>query len=159
WPSRPIRFVVPFTPGGTGDIVGRLIAAKLGPKLGQTIILENRAGAGGTVGAEDVANADPDGYTYLMAAIGTLAFDPALYPKAKYDSVTSFAPVIQTSTVPNILVVNPKVPAKTLAEFVTYAKANPGKLNFASAGAGSSAHVSQSYFNIVAGLDMVHIPY
>ena len=159
WPSQPIRFVVPFSPGGTGDIIGRLIAQRLTSVLGQSILIENRAGAGGTVGAQDVAKADPDGYTFLMAAIGTLAFDPALYPKSGYDPVTSFTPVIQTSTVPNLLVVHPSVPAKTVAELVTYAKTNPGKLNFSSAGSGSSAHVSMSYFNIVAGLDMVHIPY
>ncbi|MBB3459391.1 tripartite-type tricarboxylate transporter receptor subunit TctC [Rhizobium sp. BK313] len=159
WPSQPISFVVPFSPGGTGDIIGRLIAQRLTSVLGQSILIENRAGAGGTVGAQDVAKSDPDGYTFLMAAIGTLAFDPALYPKSGYDPVTSFTPVIQTSTVPNVLVVNPSVPAKTVAELVAYAKANPGVLNFSSAGSGSSAHVSMSYFNIVAGLDMVHIPY
>jgi tripartite-type tricarboxylate transporter receptor subunit TctC len=159
WPTKPITFVVPFSPGGTGDIVGRIIAQYLSQALGQQILIENRAGAGGTVGAQDVAKADPDGYTLLMAAIGTLAFDPALYPNAGYDPVTSFKPVMETSTVPNIFCVNPSVPAKTIPEYVAYAKANPGKLNFGSAGTGSSAHVSMAYFNIVAGLDVVHVPY
>ena len=160
YPSQPITIVIPFVPGGTSDIIARVLAQKLQPILGVNLVVENRAGAGGTVGVQDVAKADPDGYTILAGAIGNLAFTPWLYPQAKLDPVKSFAPITQDSVVPNVLVINPKLPVNNVKELVAYIKANPGKVNYASAGVGSAAHISVAYFSSVAGgLDMVHIPY
>jgi tripartite-type tricarboxylate transporter receptor subunit TctC len=159
WPSQPIRIVIPFPPGGSSDILVRLVADRLTPVLKQPFIIDNRGGAGGTIGAEFVARAKPDGHTFLAAQVGTLAFAPWLYPDAQYDAVKSFKPVAHQSDVPNVLVVHPSLPVRTVAEFVAYAKANPGKLNYSSAGIGSAAHVSVAYFAYATGTDMVHIPY
>jgi tripartite-type tricarboxylate transporter receptor subunit TctC len=159
WPSQVIKFVVPFTPGGSTDVLARVIGQHLGPVLGQNIVIENRPGAGGSIAAGAVAQAEPDGHTFMMGHIGTLAFNPSLYPNLPYDPLTSFVPVANIATIPNILVVNPAVPARTFQEFVAHAKANPGKLNYGSGGVGSAAHVAGAYLGFAAGFDAVHVPY
>jgi tripartite-type tricarboxylate transporter receptor subunit TctC len=159
WPSQIIRFVVPFTPGGSTDILARIIGQKLEAALRQNIIIENRPGAGGSVAAGAVARSDADGYTFLMGHIGTLAFNPSLYANLPYDPVKDFAPVALVASVPNILTVHPALPVRTFAEFVAYAKANPGKLNYGSGGVGSAAHVAGAYLGFAAGYDAVHVPY
>jgi tripartite-type tricarboxylate transporter receptor subunit TctC len=159
WPNQTIKIVVPFTPGGSTDILARVLAAKLEPVLKQTIIVENRPGAGGSIGAQAVARAEADGHTLLMGHIGTLAFNPSLYPALPYDAVKDFSPIALVARVPNILAVHPSVPAKTFAEFIAYAKANPGKLNYGSGGNGSAAHVAGAYFGFAAGFEAVHVPY
>ncbi|MFO1310709.1 MAG: tripartite tricarboxylate transporter substrate binding protein [Burkholderiales bacterium] len=159
WPAKPIRLVVPFTPGGSTDILGRAIAAKLQEALGQAVVVENKAGAGGSIGATEVARAAGDGYTLLMGHIGTLAVNPSLYPNLPYDPRKSFVPVALVARVPNVLVVNPAVPAKNVAELVALAKAKPGQLRYASGGNGSAAHLAMEYFKLRAGVDIQHIPY
>jgi tripartite-type tricarboxylate transporter receptor subunit TctC len=159
WPSQVIKFVVPFTPGGSTDLLARVIAQKLEPVLRQSIIVENRPGAGGSIAAGAVARGEADGYTFLMGHIGTLAFNPSLYPSLPYDPVKDFVPVALVASVPNILTVNPQLPVKSYAEFVAYAKANPGKLNFGSGGVGSAAHVAGAYLGFAAGYEAVHVPY
>lgn len=159
WPTRPVRLIVPFTPGGSTDILGREIAQKLQQALGQPFVVENRPGAGGSIGATAVANSAPDGYTLLMGHIGTLAINPSLYPKLSYDPLTSFSPVALVARVPNVLVVNPAVPAKSVQELVALAKARPGALRYASGGNGSAAHIAMEYFKLRTGTDIGHIPY
>lgn len=159
YPSKPVRLVVPFPPGGSTDILGRALAQKLSESWGQPFIVDNRPGAGGTIGADQAAKAPADGYTLLMAHIGTLAVAPALYPKLPYDPVRDFAPVSMVAIVPNVLVVNPSVPAQSVAELVAYARANPGRLNYSSGGNGSAAHLAMEYFKLRTGTDIVHIPY
>ncbi|MGL4638103.1 MAG: Bug family tripartite tricarboxylate transporter substrate binding protein [Beijerinckiaceae bacterium] len=159
WPSQVIKFIVPFAPGGSTDILARVIAQKLEAPLKATIIIENRPGAGGSVAANAVAKADADGHTFMMGHIGTLAFTPSLYPNLPYDPVKDFAPVALVATVPNILAVHPSLPVKTFAEFVAYAKANPGKLNYGSGGVGSAAHVAGAYLASAAGFEATHVPY
>jgi tripartite-type tricarboxylate transporter receptor subunit TctC len=159
WPARPLRLVVPFPPGGSTDILGREIAHKLQDALGQPVVVENKPGAGGSIGSAEAARAAGDGYTLLMGHIGTLAVNPSLYPKLPYDPRTSFAPVALMARVPNVLVVNPQVPARDVAELVALAKARPGALRYASGGNGSAAHLAMEYFKLSAGLDIVHVPY
>lgn len=160
WPSQIIRIVVPFTPGGSTDVLARLIAAKLEQTIpGKGFVIENRPGAGGMTAAGQVAKSEPDGHTLMMGHIGTLAFAPALYPNVPYDPVKDFQPVALVAMVPNILAINPKLPAKTLGEFIAYAKANPGKLNYSSGGQGSAAHIATAYLTYRAGIDAVHVPY
>ncbi len=159
WPSQNIKFIVPFAPGGSTDILARVIAQKLEAPLRTNIIIENRAGAGGSVAANAVAKAEPDGHTFMMGHIGTLAFTPSLYPNLPYDPVKDFAPVALVATVPNILVVHPSLPVKTFQEFVAYAKANRGKLNYGSGGVGSAAHVAGAYLAFSAGFEATHVPY
>jgi tripartite-type tricarboxylate transporter receptor subunit TctC len=159
YPSKPIRMVVPFTPGGSTDILARAIGQKLTEAWGQAVIIDNVPGAGGSIGADKVAKAPADGYTLLMGHIGTLAVNPAIYPKLPYDPVKSFAPVAWVASVPNVLVVHPSVSATTVKEFVALAKANPGKLNFGSGGNGSAAHLATEYFKLQTQTSMVHIPY
>ncbi|WP_341894720.1 tripartite tricarboxylate transporter substrate binding protein [Ferrovibrio terrae] len=159
YPTKPITLVVPFTPGGTTDILAREIAHRLQVDLGQTVLIENRAGAGGGLGAEIVARASPDGHTLLMGHIGTLALNPSLYPKLGYDPIRSFAPVALVARVPNILVVNAKSPINTLAELVAAAKARPGSLAYGSGGNGSAAHITTEYLKHVSGVDLLHVPY
>lgn len=158
WPSRPIRFILPFPPGGGTDILGRLIAERLTANLGQAVVAENRGGAGGNVGAEAAAKSAPDGYTIVLVA-PSLAISPSLYSKLGYDPVKDFAPVTLVATVPNVMITNPSVPARTLAEFIRLAKAKPGEMNFGSGGSGTSNHLAGELFNIVAGVKLVHIPY
>ncbi|MCB4769742.1 tripartite tricarboxylate transporter substrate binding protein [Ancylobacter sp. Lp-2] len=160
WPSQVVKIVVPFTPGGSTDVLARLIAAKIAPVLGGPgFIVDNKPGAGGTIAAAQVAKAAPDGHTLMMGHIGTLAFNPALYPDLPYDPIRDFEPVALVASVPNILVVNPEVPAKDFQEFVAYARANPGKLNYSSGGQGSAAHIAGAYLAYKAGFEAVHIPY
>jgi tripartite-type tricarboxylate transporter receptor subunit TctC len=159
WPSQPIKLIVPFPPGGSTDLLARVIGAKLEPILGKPIVIDNRAGAGGVPAATSVARSDPDGHTLMMGHIGTLAFNPALYPNLGYNPRTDFQAVARVASVPNVLAVHPSVPAKTTAELIAFVKANPGKLNYGSGGNGSNAHVSMAYFLVQAGLQVVHVPY
>ena len=159
YPARPIRLVVPFPPGGSTDILARALGQKLSESWGQQVIVDNRPGAGGSIGAEAVAKAAPDGYTLLMAHIGTLAVNPALYPKLGYDAAKDFAPVSMVAIVPNVLVVHPSVPAKNVLELIEYARRNPGKLNYSSGGNGSAAHLAMEYFKLQTKTDIVHVPY
>ena len=159
WPTKPVRIVVPFAAGGTTDITARVIAEQLTQSLKQACVIDNRAGAGGNVGATEVARAGPDGYTYLMGTPGTQAINQFLYPKMPYDTVKDFAPVSFVVRVPNVLVVNPGVGAKTIAELVAIAKARPGALSYGSPGNGSTGHLSTELFKSRAGIFAVHIPY
>uniref|UniRef100_C5CWH7 ABC transporter substrate-binding protein n=1 Tax=Variovorax paradoxus (strain S110) TaxID=543728 RepID=C5CWH7_VARPS len=159
FPDKPVTLVVPFPPGGPTDAMARTLAAEMKDRLGQPMIVENRAGAGGNIGAEYVARATPDGQTLLFGTSGPLAINASLYRKVGYDPVKSFAPVIQVGHLPNILVVHPSVSAKNVKELVAYAKANPGKLSYASSGNGASSHLAGVLFNASAGVDLQHIPY
>jgi tripartite-type tricarboxylate transporter receptor subunit TctC len=155
-----VRIVVPFTPGGSTDIIARGLAGELQAAFGQPFVVENRGGAGGTIGTEVVATAPADGYTLLLGHIGTLAVNPALYPKLPFDTVSSFAPVVLAAVVPNVMVVNPrKVGATSIAELVELAKRKPRALSFGSGGNGSAAHIAMAAFNLAAGLEMEHVPY
>jgi tripartite-type tricarboxylate transporter receptor subunit TctC len=157
--GRPIRLVVPFTPGGSTDILARALAPKLAAALGQNVIVDNKPGAGGSLGAAEVASAAPDGQTLLMGHIGTLAVNVSLYPKLPYDPVKSFAPVAWVARVPNVLVVNAASGIGSLKELVARAKARPGQLSYSSGGNGSAAHIAFEYFKLRAGIFMAHIPY
>ena len=159
YPIKPIHLVVPFPPGGPTDIVGRLVAQKLSDALGQPVVVENRPGAGGTVGSAAVAKASPDGYTLLYGSTSTLAIAPSLYPKAGYDPMKDFAPISLVSRGPIILAVNANVPAKSLREFIALAKSQPGKINYGSAGSGTPPHLAAELFKSVAGVDLLHVPY
>jgi tripartite-type tricarboxylate transporter receptor subunit TctC len=159
YPNRPITLVIPFPPGGSTSIVGRTVADKMSEILGQQLVVDNRGGAGGTIGTKAVAKAAPDGYTILLGYTGTLAIGPTLYKNAGYDPRKDFAPIGMIGHAPNSLVVHPKFPAKSVAELVAYAKANPGKVNYGSAGVGTVSHVSGEYFATAAGVKLVHIPY
>lgn len=159
YPTQNITLVVPFTPGGSTDILARVIGQKLEAALKYPVIVESRPGAGGTVGVASVARAAPDGHTLVMGHIGTLGAAPALYPKLSYDPLKSFDPVSGIAQVHNMLVVHPDVPAKTLQELIAYAKENPGKLNYASGGNGSAAHIAMIALCDQAGIQMTHVPY
>lgn len=159
YPQRPIRMIVPFAAGGGTDITGRIVAQKLTASLGQTVVVDNRGGAGGVIGADMVAKAAPDGYTLLMAANGPIAVAPGLTKKMPYDSIADFSPVGLVTIYASVVVVHPSVPAKTMKELITYARANPGKLNFATPGAGSTNHLAVELLKAMAGIDLVHVPY
>jgi tripartite-type tricarboxylate transporter receptor subunit TctC len=159
FPNRAITLVIPFAPGGSTSIVGRVIADKMSELLGEKVVVDNRPGAGGTVGTKAVAKSDPDGYTILLGYTGTLGIGPSLYKNAGYDPRKDFAPIGLIGNAPNSLVVHPSFPAKTVAELIAYAKANPGKVNFGSAGAGTVSHITGEYFARSAGITLVHIPY
>jgi len=159
YPNRPITLVVPFPPGGSTTIVARIVADKLAESLGQQIVVDNRGGAGGTIGTKAVSRSAPDGYTIVLGYTGTLAIGPTLYPSAGYDPRKDFEPIGLIGHAPNSLVVHPSFPAKSVKELVDYAKANPGKVNYGSAGVGTVSHVSGVYFANAAGIDLVHIPY
>ncbi|MFY3603897.1 Bug family tripartite tricarboxylate transporter substrate binding protein [Achromobacter xylosoxidans] len=159
YPSRPVTLVVPFPPGGPTDALARRLAEKLKQPLGQTVIVENRAGAGGNIGSEYVAAAKPDGYTILFGTSGPLAINVSLYKNQGYNPETSFAPIIRIGHLPNILVVNPSVPATNAQELIAYAKKNPDKLSYASSGNGASSHLAGILFNQMAGTRIMHIPY
>jgi tripartite-type tricarboxylate transporter receptor subunit TctC len=159
YPSQPIKMIVPFTAGGTTDILARTIGQKLSESLHQPVIVENRPGAGGNIGADAVAKAKPDGYTILMGTIGTQAINTSLYSKMPYDSARDFAPVTLVAIVPNVLMVHPSVPAKNVKELIALAKAKPGQLNFASSSTGGSPHLSGEMFKQMTGVDIVHVPY
>ena len=159
WPSKPIKYVVPFAAGGSTDIMGRVIAEKLSVALGQPVVVENRPGAGGGLGAAEVAKAAPDGYTIMGGTISTHAINASLYKDLPYDPVKDFVAITLIARVPNMLVVNNDVKAKDVAELIKLMKANPGKWTFASAGNGTSQHLSGELFKGMAGVDMQHIPY
>ena len=159
WPAKPIKWVVPFAPGGTTDILARTIGDKLAIALGQPVIIENKPGAGGGLGADFVAKAAPDGYTILGGTISTNAINASLYKDLPYDPVKDFIPITLIARVPNMLVVNNDVPVKTVAELIALMKKSPGKYTFASSGNGTSQHLSGELFKGMAGVDMQHIPY
>ena len=159
WPAKPIRWIVPFAPGGTTDILARTIGDKLTIALGKPVIVENNPGAGGGVGAVQTAKAAPDGYTIMGGTISTHAINASLYKTLPYDPVKDFAPITLIARVPNLLVVNPDVPAKNVKELIALMKANPSKYTFASSGNGTSQHLSGELFKSMAGVDMQHIPY
>ena len=159
YPSRPIRLVVPYPPGGPLDIMARAIGQKLTEAWSQPVVVDNRAGAGGNIGADLVAKSPADGYTLLMGAVATHAINPTLYGKLPYDPVKDFAPVALVAQVPNILVVNPSVPARSVRELIELARARPGYLNFGSGSTGSTGHLAGELFKTMAGVQMMHIPY
>lgn len=159
WPTKPITFVVPFTPGGITDNVSRMLAKKLGEQLGQPVLVDNRPGAGGSIGVEAASRQPPDGYTMIYGTQGTHAANLALYKNLRYDPVNDFVPVHGISATPLILVVNASRPIHSVADMVKYAKANPGKLNFGSAGAGTGTHLTAEVFQKTAGIKMTHVPY
>ena len=159
FPNRPLRYIVPFPPGGSADLVARVVSAPLAEELGGQIVIDNRGGAAGTVGAEIAANATPDGYTIFACNIASLAVSPALYKKLNYDPVAGFAPVGLIGSTPNALAVHPFVPAKTIPEFIALAKNRPDRINYASAGVGTSPQLSMELFRMHAGIQLVHVPY
>jgi tripartite-type tricarboxylate transporter receptor subunit TctC len=159
YPVRPIKLVVPYAAGGPTDVLGRLVADFLGRDLKQTTIVENKAGAQGAIGAEAVARAEPDGYTLFVSAASIIVLNPMLYKKLSYDPVKDFRMLALVTDLPVVMEIHPSVPAKTVAEFVAYAKQNPGKLNFGSAGTGGTIHLAGEMFKQIAGIDMVHVPY
>ena len=159
YPVKPVRMVIAFVPGGSTDIVGRLVAQKLSERLGQPVPVENRGGAGGTIGTEAVAKAAPDGYTITLATTSTHVVAPAAYPKLGYDAIKDFAPVSLVAVTPYLLVVNPAFPAKTVQELVSHLKTRPGQYNYASAGSGSTTQIAMEMLKLAAGLFVVHIPY
>jgi tripartite-type tricarboxylate transporter receptor subunit TctC len=159
YPDKPVKMVVPFPAGGSVDIVARLVGQELAKTLGQAVIVDNRSGAGGSIGTDAVAKAAPDGYTLLMGSASSLAANRALYRKLPYDPEKDFSAISLVALQPNVLLVHPSVPAKTVAELIAYAQANPGQLNYASAGAGTSQHLAAELFRSKTGVDIVHVPY
>lgn len=159
YPAKPVRFIAPFPPGGSTDLLARIVAQKLGEAWGQQVIVENRGGAGGTIGVELAARAAPDGYTIVMGHVGTFGFNPTLYPKLPYDAIRDFAPITVLATVPNGMAVHPSLPVRTAGDFVTLARAKPGELLYASGGAGSASHLAGEYFRLLTKINMVHVPY
>jgi len=158
WPSKPVRYIVPFAPGGTTDILGRMVAAGLASALGQPVVVENKPGQAGSIGAAELARAAPDGYTVGGGTISSHAINPSLYPKLPYDPLKDFAPVTMLATLPNMLVVHPSLKVDTVQQLVALLKANPNKYSFGSAGNGTSQHISGEMFKIATGTEM-HIPY
>src|SRR5450830_299510 len=159
YPSKPLRLIVPFAAGGTGDVLGRLIAAKLSEGLGQPVVLEFKPGAGTTLGTDFVAKSPPDGYTILLSASTTMSINASLYGKLPYDTLKDLAPVSLLASIPNMLVANNALPANTVQELIALAKSSPGKLNYASPGSGTTPHLAGELFKTAAGINMVHIPY
>lgn len=158
YPLKPVRLIIPVAPGGGTDFLGRLLAQKLTDNLGQPFVVDNRSGAGGSIGALAVAKADADGYTLILGYTASHGINPAL-SKLPYDPVTDFSPISLIATAPNLLAVNPAVPVKSVQELIAYAKARPGQLRYASAGSGSAPHMSGELFNYMAGTTMIHVPY
>ncbi|XAH26333.1 tripartite tricarboxylate transporter substrate binding protein [Xylophilus sp. GW821-FHT01B05] len=159
WPTRPVRVVVAFTAGGTTDILARAVANKLGEKLGQPFIIDNKPGGGGNIGTAEVVRAVPDGATLLVNSVGPISINQTLYKNLPYDPLTDLVPIVQIADVPNVLVVHPSVPAKTFEEFVAYLKANPGKLSYGSTGVGTSSHLSSYMLGQRVGGEPLHVPY
>jgi tripartite-type tricarboxylate transporter receptor subunit TctC len=158
YPTRPVRWIVPYPPGGATDIMARLVGHRLSEKFGQQFVIENKPGAGNNIGTESVVNAPADGYTVLLVNPAN-AINASLYAKLNFNFIRDIAPVAGISRVPNVMTVNPEVPAKTVAEFIAYAKANPGKINMASSGNGTSVHLSGEMFKAMTGVEMQHVPY
>ena len=159
YPAKPVRIIVPFPPGGGTDIVARAVAQKLGDSLGETFVVDNRGGAGGTIGSEAAAKSAPDGYTLGVATSSTHGVAPSLYPRLGYDPVKDFAPVTLVATTPFVLVVHPALPVRSVKDLVALARSQPGKLNYGSAGNGSSNHLTVEMFNMMTGVRMTHVPY
>ena len=159
WPTKPVRIIVPYPAGGVADLLPRIVGEKLAQKWGQPVIVENKPGASGNIGMAEGARAAPDGYTYVLAPAGNLTVNPTLFASLPFDTARDFTPVTNLAQVPNVLAVHPSVPAKTFRELVAYAKANPDKLNFASPGDGSGAHLAGELMKLEADVKMVHIPY
>ncbi len=159
YPQKPVRLVVGVPAGGTTDVVARLVGQKLGEQLAQQVVIENRGGAGGNIGAELVAKAPPDGYTLFLATIGTMTINPSLYSRMPFDTLRDFAAISQLTSMPQLLVVHPSVPVKSVKELIAYAKSRPGQLNFASGGAGTAIHLAGELFKTMAGVEMVHVAY
>ena len=159
YPDRPIHLVVGFPPGGINDIVARIIGQKMSDSLGQAVVVENRAGAGGTIGADWVSKAKPDGYTLLLGSVSNLAMAPSLYKNLPYDPTKDFTPVALVAAAPNIMVVNPAFPVHSVKDLIALAKEKPGTINYASAGIGTSNHLSVELLKVMAGIDLVHVPY
>ncbi len=159
YPSKPIRVIVPFPPGGTTDILARALGIHLTKAWGQPVPIENRPGAGGNIGADLVAKSPPDGYTLIMGTVGTHAINMSLYSRMPYDTVKDFAPITLVASVPNVLVVHPSMPVKTVRDLIELAKSKPGQINFASSGNGTSIHLAGELFKTMAGVSMVHVPY
>ncbi|MBB3282268.1 tripartite tricarboxylate transporter substrate binding protein [Mitsuaria sp. BK037] len=159
WPTQPVKLIVPFAPGGTSDVLAREIAARLQVALKQTVVVDNKAGAGGVLGADSVAKAAPDGYTVLLGTIATHAINPALMPKMPYKADRDFAPVILLGKISNVLLIGPGAQARTVKDIVAAAKAKPGDITFASAGQGTSQHLSGEVFRLMTGADLTHVPY
>jgi tripartite-type tricarboxylate transporter receptor subunit TctC len=159
WPAKPVRFLVPFAPGGTSEIVARSVAAELTRQLGQSVYVENKPGGAGVVAMAEAAKAPPDGHTIILGHVGTLAVNPYMLANQPYDVNRDFVPVTLLAKVPNVFVIHPDVPAKNFKEFVAYAKANPGKLSYGSAGNASAGHLAMEYLKLVTGMFITHIPY
>jgi tripartite-type tricarboxylate transporter receptor subunit TctC len=159
WPTKPVVIIVPFAAGGVADLLPRIVGAKLSEKWKQPVIIENKVGASGNIGMAEGAHAAPDGYTFVLAPAGNLTVNPILFKHLSFDTYNDLTPVTNLAQVPNVLVVHPSVPVKTFAELIAYAKTHPGKLNFASPGAGSGAHLAGELLKVDAGIDMVHVPY
>src|SRR5215207_1661113 len=159
YPSKPVRIVVPFAAGGALDVVGRVIGAKLGESWGRQVVIENRLGAAGNIGAEFVAKAAPDGYTLLMSSVTTQAISMSLLAKPPYDFVRDYAPIVLVASAPLALVIHPALPAKSVREFIAIAKARPGELNYFSSGTGSGTHLAAALFDQLAGIRTTHVPY
>lgn len=159
YPSKPVKFVVPFVAGGPTDIQGRLLGEKLSQRMGQQFVIDNRGGANGNIGMEITAKSPPDGYTIVIATVGTWAVNPSLYKQMPFDVVKDFAPIAQVSTSPGVLVVHPSVPVKNVKELIALARAKPGKLDYGSSGVGGFGHISGALFSLMTKTEMVHIPY
>ena len=159
WPTKPVRFLVPFAPGGTSEIVARSVAAELTKQLGQSVYVENKPGGAGTVAMIEASKSAPDGHTIILGHVGTLAVNPYMMPNHPYDVNKEFIPVTLLAKVPNVFVIHPDVPAKNLKEFIAYAKKNPGKIDYGSAGNASAGHLAMEYLKLVAGISLTHIPY
>jgi tripartite-type tricarboxylate transporter receptor subunit TctC len=159
YPAKPVRMVVPFPPGGATDILARVVGQKLGEYMGQPVVIENRGGAGGNIGAELVAKSAPDGYTVLFSTSGVIVVNPSLYRKMPYDPVRDFAPVAMAATHGNLLLVHPSLPVRSTKELIALAKAKPGQLNYGSGGIGTSPHLAAELFKVMTGAELVHIPY
>jgi len=159
WPSKPVRFVLGFPPGGGSDILGRIVASRMQEQMGQPVVLDNRPGASGNIAAEIVAKAAPDGYTIYLAQIAAVAISPSLFPKLGYDPLRDFAPISLIATGPNVLVVHPSLPVKTVKDLIALARQQPGQMNYASVGPGSIQHLAGESFNLLAGVKTVHVPY
>lgn len=159
YPTKPLRLIVPFAPGGPNDVIGRVVAQKVTEQIGQTVVVDNRPGAGGAIGTGLAANAPADGYTLLISGTSSLAINPALYKKLPYDPIRDFAPVSLIGTAPSLVVVTPSLPVKTIKDLIALAKAKPGQINYASGGIGSAPHLAGELLNSMAGIKMVHIPF
>ncbi|HET7402899.1 MAG TPA: tripartite tricarboxylate transporter substrate binding protein [Usitatibacter sp.] len=159
WPTKPVRIIVPYAAGGVADLLPRIVGEKVAQKWGQAVVIENKVGASGNIGMAEGARAEPDGYTLVLAPTGNLTVNPTLFPQLPFDTQRDFTPVTLLAESPNVLVVHPSVPAKTFRELIAYAKANPGKLDYASPGAGSGAHLAGELLDLEAGIQAVHVPY